>query len=179
MLRPCIFPDHERASQFSADWLVEKLRHKPTSIVCLASGVTPMRTYALFAERAANEPSLVDQCRLLKLDEWEGLPMTDPHTCEQHLRNALVTPLGIADRYVGFDSQPVNPKAECARVAKWLDANGPIDLCVLGLGANGHIGFNEPAAFLQPHAHVVELSNASLAHSMIRHWPIYCNRSIS
>jgi galactosamine-6-phosphate isomerase len=62
----------------------------------------------------------------------------------------------------------VNSETECARVAKWLDENGPIDLCVLGLGANGHIGFNEPAAFLQPHAHVAQLTDASLAHSMVK-----------
>jgi galactosamine-6-phosphate isomerase len=53
-------------------------------------------------------------------------------------------------------------------VAKWLDENGPIDLCVLGLGVNGHIGFNEPAAFLQAHAHVAQLADASLAHSMVK-----------
>ena len=167
MLTPCVFPDHERASQFAADWLVEHLLHEPHSVICLATGATPMRAYALFAERAANEPSLVDRCRLVKLDEWGGLPMNDPATCEQHLRNTLVTPLRMADRYIGFESQPANGEAECARVAKWLDENGPIDLCVLGLGLNGHVGFNEPAAFLQPHAHIAQLSDESLAHAML------------
>jgi galactosamine-6-phosphate isomerase len=167
MLRPQVFPDHERASQFVADWLVDHLRDRPNSIVCLATGLTPMLAYALLAERATKEPSLVDRCRLLKLDEWGGLPMDDPSTCEQHLRKTLVTPLGIADRYVGFESQPPNAEAECDRIAMWLAENGPIDVCVLGLGLNGHIGFNEPAAFLQPHAHVAKLSDASLAHAMV------------
>jgi len=167
MLRPRVFPDHERASQFAADWLVERLRDKPDSIICLATGATPILVYALVAERAAKEPSLVDRCRLLKLDEWGGLPMDDPATCEQHLRSTLVTPLGMADRYVGFESQPPNAEAECSRIAMWLAENGPIDACVLGLGLNGHIGFNEPAASLQPHAHVAKLSDASLAHAMV------------
>ena len=126
-----------------------------------------MRAYALFAQRAANERSLVDRCWLVKLDEWGGLPMNDPATCEQHLRKALVTPLGLADRYVGFESQPANIEAECARVAKWLDENGPIDLCVLGLGLNGHVGFNEPDAILRPHVHIARLSAESLAHAMV------------
>jgi putative deaminase/isomerase len=167
MLRPSVFPDHERASQFAADWLVEHLRVKPNSVICLATGATPMRAYALFAEQATKEPSLVDRCRLVKLDEWGGLPMNDLATCEQHLRNALVAPLRMADRYVGFESQPTNIEAECARVANWLHENGPIDLCVLGLGLNGHVGFNEPAAFLQPHVHIACLSDESLAHAMI------------
>ena len=152
MLRPRVFPDHERASRFAADWLVDRLCDKSDSIVCLATGATPMLGYALLAERAAREPSLVDRCRLLKLDEWGGLPMDDPSTCEQHLRKTLVSPLGMADRYVGFESQPPNAEAECGRIAMWLAENGPIDVCVLGLGLNGHVGFNEPAAFLQPHA---------------------------
>ena len=167
MLTPCVFPDHEQASQFAADWLVEQLRRKPNSVICLATVATPMRAYALFAERAVIEPSLVDRCWLLKLDEWGGLPMNDPATCEQHLRNTLVTPLRMADRYIGFESQPANGEAECARVAKWLDENGPIDLCILGLGLNGHVGFNEPATFLQPHAHIAQLSDESLAHAML------------
>jgi galactosamine-6-phosphate isomerase len=167
MLSPRVFPDHERASQFAADWLAEHLHGKPDSIVCLAAGATPMLGYALVAERAAKEPSLVDRCRLLKLDEWGGLPMDDPATCEQHLRNTLVTPLGMADRYVGFESRPPNADAECVRIAMWLADNGPIDVCVLGLGLNGHVGFNEPAAFLQPHAHVAKLSDASLEHAMV------------
>jgi len=167
MLRPSVFPDHERASQFAADWLVEHLREKPSSVICLATGATPMRAYALFAQRAANERSLVDRCWLVKLDEWGGLPMNDPATCEQHLRDALIVPLGLADRYFGFESQPANIEAECGRVAKWLDENGPIDLCVLGLGLNGHVGFNEPDAFLRPHIHIARLSPESLAHAMV------------
>ena len=54
-----------------------------------------------------------------------------------------------------------------ARVATWLAKNGPIDFGVVGLGLNGHLGFNEPAEFLEPHAHVAKLSEASLSHAMI------------
>jgi galactosamine-6-phosphate isomerase len=79
----------------------------------------------------------------------------------------LVTPLGLGDRYVEFDGLAGDPPAECARVARWLERHGPIDVCVLGLGVNGHLGFNEPADALQPHAHVAKLSQASLAHAMV------------
>lgn len=52
-------------------------------------------------------------------------------------------------------------------MSAWLAENGPIDLCVLGLGLNGHLGFNEPAKTLQPFAHVAELSATSLSHGML------------
>ena len=167
MLQPQVFPDHEAVSRQAAEWISARLRERPTSLLCLASGATPTRTYQLLVEGGLKEESLFAECRILKLDEWGGLPIDDPATCDQHLRAGIVTPLGLASRYVGFDSNPEDAHAECARIAAWLGENGPIDICVLGLGTNGHLGFNEPAEFLQPHAHVAELSPASLAHAMI------------
>ena len=73
----------------------------------------------------------------------------------------------MADRYVGFESNPHDPDAECRRVAAWLERHGPVDTCVLGLGANGHVGFNEPGATLNPHVHVAQLSEASRGHAML------------
>jgi galactosamine-6-phosphate isomerase len=167
MIQPHILPDYEALSQHAAGWLVQRLRERPSALVCLAAGSTPARTYELLAERGAAEPALFAQCRLVKLDEWGGLTMDDPATCEQQLRATLVAPLCLADRYAAFNSQPADSAAECARIAAWLDQHGPIDVCVLGLGVNGHVGFNEPAEFLQPHAHVAQLSEASLTHAML------------
>jgi galactosamine-6-phosphate isomerase len=103
----------------------------------------------------------------MKLDEWGGLPPGDPATCDVQLRTTLVSPLNLAERYVAFESNPPDPDAECVRIANWLDKNGPIDIAVLGLGINGHLGFTEPAEYLQPFAHVAELSQASLSHAML------------
>src|SRR5688572_15830401 len=167
MLEPLVLADREAVSHYAADWLVHQLRRDPSLLICLASGATPARTYALLAEQGRTEPSLFSQCLVLKLDEWGGLPITDPATCEYHLRTALIGPLEVSERYVGFNSQPADPQAECARIAQWLRENGPIDTCVLGLGRNGHLGFNEPAEYLQPHAHVATLSAASLEHAML------------
>lgn len=167
MLKPQVFPDHELASQFAADWLAGQLRRKPDALLCLATGKTPMRTYELLAQRRATEPRLFDKMRIISLDEWNGLSPDDPATCGRHLRDALIDPLELADRTISFDSQPADPDADCVRVATWLAENGPIDISVLGLGVNGHLGFNEPASFLEPHAHMVRLSESSLSHAMI------------
>jgi galactosamine-6-phosphate isomerase len=176
MLKPLVFADHEAVSRQAADRIVARLHEAPSALICLACGTTPMRTYQLLAENGAREPSLFGKCRVIKLDEWGGLPPGDPATCEVQLLSTLISPLRLADRYVGFESRPQDPNSECARIARWLEQNGPIDTCVLGLGVNGHIGFNEPAAFLEPHAHVAQLSRASLEHSMLRkttHEPSY------
>jgi len=167
MLSPTVFPDHEAMSHAAADLLAAQLRRKPDTLLCLATGATPMRSYELLAAQRDTGANLFDQLRVLKLDEWGGIPMENPATCESFLRKSFVEPLGLESRYVGFHSQPADPVAECDRIRRWLAENGPIDLCVLGLGVNGHLGFNEPADALQPHAHVATLADESLAHSMI------------
>jgi galactosamine-6-phosphate isomerase len=168
MLQISVHPDHETVSRHAADWLFQRLQENPLAIFCLASGATPTRTYELLSQRGAADREAFAEVRLLKLDEWGGLPSQSAATCESHLRSTLVEPLGLSDRFVGFDSDPADPAVECARIARWLEEQGPIDVCVLGLGVNGHLGFNEPAEQLQPHAHVAQLSKASLAHDMIR-----------
>jgi galactosamine-6-phosphate isomerase len=167
MIDPNILPDYESLSRHAADLVIDRLREQPSALISLAAGATPSRAYQLLAERYSREPGLFAKCRLLKLDEWGGLPIEDPATCDHQLRSALIGPLAASDRYVGFDSNPNNPEAECARIADWLRERGPIDLCILGLGLNGHIGFNEPAEYLQPHAHVAHLSPTSMNHAML------------
>jgi galactosamine-6-phosphate isomerase len=166
-MTPQVFADYQALSRYAADQLVERLRQRPEALYCLATGTTPQGTYSLFAEQGVAEPSLVERMHVIKLDEWGGLAMDDPASCEQHLRRALIEPLRLENRYVALNSEAADPQAECARVATWLGEHGPIDTCVLGLGINGHLGFNEPAAQLQPHAHVAQLSAASLSHAML------------
>ena len=107
---------------------------------------------------------------MLQIDEWGGLTPGDPATCEADLRTKVLEPLGITrNRYQGFRTDATDPEAECARIARWLAANGPIDVCILGLGGNGHVAMNEPAEAMVPHAHVAELAKSSRNHAMLKH----------
>lgn len=171
-LQPQVFADHESLSHHAAGWVAARLRARPDALLCLASGGTPTRTYELLAD----QPRILRRARLLKLDEWGGLATNDPATCESYFRRLLLARLGRAARLHGFRSQPADPQAECQKVRAWLAASGPIDVCILGLGVNGHLGFNEPATALPPFAHVAKLSAASLNHGMLssaRHRPSY------
>ena len=94
--------------------------------------------------------------------------MDHPGTCESYLRNYFVGPLQIPeDRYIAFQSDPENPEAECERIQQILAQKGPIDICILGIGMNGHIALNEPAPSLHTNCHVAHLSQKSLQHPMI------------
>jgi galactosamine-6-phosphate isomerase len=163
-----IHADEAAMSEAAAARLAVELRARRNALVCLATGSTPTPTYERLIAWAQSEPDRFAQVRWLKLDEWGGLAMDDPASCEHYLRRLILTPLSVPpERYFGWESQPADTEAECRRVAAWLETNGPIDLQVLGLGENGHLGFNEPAAQLQSGPHVAQLSPASLGHSML------------
>jgi galactosamine-6-phosphate isomerase len=161
--------DHEAMSQAAARALIEQLRRKPDTLLVLATGATPERTYRLLAERGLQEPDLGRQVRIAKLDEWGGLDPDDPASCEDYLRRVLCDPLGIVpERRFGWRCRPTDPTAECCRVRELMTQLGPADVCVLGLGVNGHLGFNEPGPTASPWPHQAVLSKASLDHSMVK-----------
>jgi galactosamine-6-phosphate isomerase len=160
--------DYEDLSRKAASRIADALARKQDSLLCAAGGSTPLRTYQLLAEHRTRHPKAFQKLRLVKLDEWGGLAMDDPGSCENQIRTLLLAPLGIPDnRYFGFKGHPAVPEDECHRVRRRLSAEGPIDLCVLGLGMNGHVAMNEPAPSLQPDSHVARLTETTLAHPML------------
>lgn len=145
----------------------EILQHKSLTI-CAATGGSPTRLYELICEEAQLHPNLFDELTVLKLDEWGGLPMNDPGTCEAYLQQHLVGPLCIpAERYISFKSDPIKPEEESSRVQHILESRKPIDICILGIGMNGHLALNEPDEQLYPWCHVAKLSEKTLHHPMI------------
>jgi len=107
--------------------------------------------------------------QVVKLDEWLGVPADDPNSCEYYIQNKIILPLNITeDRYLSFISEAVVPEEECKRVQKELDKHEALDVCVLGLGRNGHLGFNEPATTLSNTCHISPLTETSMQHSMTK-----------
>jgi len=160
--------DYESLSSQAASLVVSAIDAKRNLLLCAATGRSPKGLYRRLADKAGDDGSFFAELRVLKLDEWCGLSDSDPGSCEHYLRNRVLGPLGISsDRYTAFASTAPEPRDECVRIRSELAERGPIDLCVLGLGVNGHIGFNEPRSSLKPHCHVAQLSAESRGHAMV------------
>jgi len=163
-----IADDQEALNREAARRILQALTAKPGLLLCAAGGSTPTRAYQLLAENHASNPRAFQSLRIVKLDEWGGIAMDDPGSCETQLRKFLVNPLGVSvDRYVGLRNDVETPELECERIRSRLATEGAIDLCVLGLGINGHLGMNEPGLSLQLGPHVARLSEISLRHPML------------
>ena len=168
-----LFTDLESLSRAAALKILQTTSEKPKATICLATGATPTRTYQILDELTRADRSCFSDIRIVKLDEWGGLADNDPATCEYYWRKYIVDPLQIsAGNYISFQSGARDARSECARVRTELASIKAIDLCILGLGKNGHLGFNEPSGVLQPQAHVIELSEQTRQHEMIQHCPI-------
>ena len=143
----------------AADITARRLTHKPQLTLALPTGRTPVEYYAELVKRAlAGELSLA-HAQLFNLDEYCGLPAADPHSYSAFLHQHLVTPLHLSQSQVRLlRGDAADLEAECRAYDAALDACGGIDLCVLGLGTNGHIAFNEPGCTWDQRTHIVNLS---------------------
>lgn len=158
-----VFNDYKELSKAGAEEVFAYLERKRKSVICVATGESPRGIYNLFPSRK----ELFEEVVFLKLDEWGGIPPSDPSTCQTYIKEVILEPLGLnEDRLVGFETTPTNPEEECNRVRLLIDNLGGIDIAILGLGADGHIGLNFPGESIPSSAHVVK--GELLTHSLIQ-----------
>ncbi|MDP2337184.1 MAG: galactosamine-6-phosphate isomerase [Bacteroidota bacterium] len=158
---------YQELSHKAKDLILQEIEKNKNLLLCAATGGSPTETYDLLGIEYQKRPEIFAELRIVKLDEWGGIPMNHPDTCESYLQAHLIHPLQVSDsRFISFNSNPEEPTQECTNIQDKLNLQGPIDLCILGLGMNGHLAFNEPAGFLQPNCHIAELSAKSLQHPM-------------
>lgn len=163
------FRNYQEMSRQAAVMVVSELERNEKILLCAPTGSSPAGLYKEMEKFSRQGKADFKHLRIIKLDEWGGLSENHPSTCENFLRSRLLEPLGIPDSaYISFQSNPADPHEECIRIRKELELQGPIDLCILGLGTNGHLGLNEPGPSLEPYCHRAELSPESLQHEMIR-----------
>ncbi|NND33339.1 MAG: galactosamine-6-phosphate isomerase [Saprospiraceae bacterium] len=146
----------------AASFMYDQIEPDKDFTLCPAAGRTPSACYRIFVSKMQHHKKR--RLKLIMLDEWLGLPVDHPASCRHQIENQLIKPLSIQQHFI-FDCNG-NPDAEINRFREIADRG--IDLCVLGLGKNGHIGLNEPASTLQPYCHQARLSRESLHHPMLQ-----------
>lgn len=159
---------HQQLSHAGADYIINKIEQKPDSLICIASGGSPKLMYKLIAEKIKSENIDISKIRIIALDEWHKLPTEHPATCYTYIQKYVIEPWGIPNENVLlFNSYTDNPKDECTHIANQLKKIGPIDICILGIGRNGHLGLNEPGIERNSTTHVAKLHESSTQHYML------------
>lgn len=146
--------------------LLDRRRH-PDRPLGLATGRTMEPVYRRLAARMADLPPPEAEClrqgwSSFNLDAYVGLPAADPRSFAAEMERQLVRPLGVDPHRVRLpDGMAADPEAEARRYAEAVATAGGIGLQLLGLGLNGHVGFNEPPCLATAPCRVVVLSETT------------------
>jgi glucosamine-6-phosphate deaminase len=153
-----IFDDEPTLAQAAAHAITRRLRDEPRTVLGLPTGRTPIAVYAHLIADTTRDRIDWSIVRTFNLDEFVGLPADHDASYQAFMRRHLFAHVNIQPAHVQFpDGMAADLHAECRRYDEAIRAAGGIDLQVLGIGGNGHIGFNEPAEHLEAWTHRVTL----------------------
>ena len=159
-----IFVDdtYEMMSKKAADEIIEIMQSRKKPLICTASGDSPAGLYRELVERAGKKQLDASDWFFVGLDEWVGMNENDEGSCRYHLNQQLFTLLQIADdKICFFDGRADDLQAECEQTEDFIHEHGGIDVAILGVGMNGHIGMNEPGTSANTHSQIINLDSTT------------------
>lgn len=159
-----VFDNAEAAERAAAGRLAACLAAKPAAVLGLATGATMEGVYAALVERIRGGQLSLARATSFNLDEYLGLPPDDPASYRATMERLLFAAADLpAERACLPDAMAADPEAEARRYEAAIGAAGGLDLQLLGLGRNGHVGFNEPGSPAESRTRVVRLSETTRA----------------
>lgn len=156
------FKNYNDLSDFAATEIANSIKNKPSLVLCLASGDTPKLTVELLVKKLKDGKIDHSKFTFIGLDEWVGLPPTNTGSCHYFFKNKLIDPLQLQpSQYFLFDALAADLKNECIKMDRLIGEKKGIDIMVVGIGMNGHIGFNEPGTSFDNLSHVIDLDEVT------------------
>ena len=157
-----IYKDYASLSFFAAEEIICLIKEKPAAVICLASGDSPKLTCELFTKKAREENLNTLKFFFIGLDEWVGLGPETAGSCHNDFKKRIFEPLDISPiQYHLFNGLSDSLENECTEMDKIVGEKGGIDLMIVGIGMNGHIGFNEPGTAFNNLSHVIDLDEVT------------------
>jgi glucosamine-6-phosphate deaminase len=167
--RVVVVEDADDIGHVGADLVADAIATNPAASMTVATGASPMGLYSALAERYRSGAFETSAVTVFQLDEYLGLAPGDRRSLLGWMRRSFLQPLGVdADRVVPLTADG-DPREACAAFDQSLEARGALDIAILGLGRNGHLGFNEPPSAAESPTRVVELSAVTVEDNA-RYW---------
>ena len=146
----------------AADIFAMQLKEKPDSVLGLATGSTPIGLYDELARRYSEGEMDFSKAKSFNLDEYYPIDPSHPQSYAYFMKKNLFDKINLCSFQIPNGNAP-DPVAECVRYNAEMDKAGGIDLMLLGIGHNGHIGFNEPSVSYSLGTYLVDLSESSIS----------------
>lgn len=155
--------DYRDMSRKAANIISAQMILKDDSVLGLATGSTPIGTYDQLVDWYKKGDLDFSKITTVNLDEYKGLPKENDQSYWYFMNKNLFSRVNIRPDYHFLpDGMNLDSANECERYEKLIDSLGGIDLQLLGLGRNGHIGFNEPCDSFPQDVHVVDLTESTI-----------------
>lgn len=162
-MRIIITKNYDDMSQKAANIISAQMITKPNCVLGLATGSTPIGTYKVLVERYNNGDLDFSQVSTVNLDEYRGLTHDNDQSYYYFMMNNLFKHVNIdVNRTHVPDGTIEDADKACADYEEIVKSYGGVDLQLLGLGHNGHIGFNEPASEFPKATHCVDLQESTI-----------------
>ena len=155
--------DYQDLSRKAADLLAAQVLLKPDCVLGLATGSTPIGAYQELVRKYEAGALDFSQVTTFNLDEYRGLTPSDPQSYAYFMHHNLFDHVNLRPGSTHLpDGLNPDPAAESARYEAAIRASGGVDLQLLGMGHNGHIGFNEPCSEFPLDTHSVDLAESTI-----------------
>lgn len=155
--------DYQEMSRKAANILMAQVIQKPNSVLGLATGSTPIGTYQNLVESYKKGDLDFSQVKTVNLDEYKGLEKSNNQSYDYFMRENLFRHVNIPEESTNLpNGMNEDGEAEGKRYEALIEELGGIDIQLLGLGHNGHIGFNEPAEAFSVVTHCVDLQESTI-----------------
>ncbi len=162
-MRLILCENYNEVSKAAAKIMASQLILKPASVIGLATGSTPLGMYKILAEMNQKGDIDFSEVTSFNLDEYYPLDASNDRSYRYFMNENLFSKvnINIKNTHVPCGTAP-NPEKECDDYEKLIKTSGGIDIQVLGIGQNGHIGFNEPGASLNSRTHLTDLTKNTI-----------------
>ena len=159
-----ILPSAEQVARVVADAVGRVLTDRQAPVIGLATGASPLATYRLLIEDHRAGRVGIGGASAVLLDEYVGLPPNHPETYRAFIRRHFTDHIDLLpDRLFGPDVWAEDIAAACERYERLISDLGGVDLQLLGIGSDGHIGFNEPSSSLGSRTRIKTLTSQTRA----------------
>jgi glucosamine-6-phosphate deaminase len=154
-----IVQDAAAGGELIAGSIADLLRRKPDALIGVATGSTPLPIYQALSSLVGSGALDASEARVAQLDEYVGLPQGHPESYRSVVLREVVEPLGLKESsFLGPDGSAEDVAEACEAYDRALWQAGGVDLQLLGIGTDGHIGFNEPCSSLASRTRIKTLT---------------------
>ncbi|MET3291347.1 UNVERIFIED_CONTAM: glucosamine-6-phosphate deaminase [Brevibacillus sp. OAP136] len=163
MIRVIVTEDYQELSYKAAQLLSAQLQKKPESVIGFATGSTPIGMYKELIQSYNRKEVDFGQMSTFNLDEYVGLTREHPQSYYHFMQEQLFSHINVRPEKISFPPGIFSDAGQaCQSYEDAMKAAGGVDLQILGIGVNGHIGFNEPDRHFTLYTHIVELAQKTI-----------------